>query len=183
MRIIGPPSAEYENVRQSLLSMVDVSPRFVNEMLPSLWHWSVYYGINPVGVVAQSAKETGWGHFRGRVQPWFRNTCGLKVANLQGVMALIPTSDSDHPLCHAQFANWDLGALAHVQHLCAYAGLPERHIGDMPVADPRYTPAVRHVLRGLDHFEQLGGPGSWAPNPAYGRELVDLARKIIPEIP
>lgn len=141
---------------------------FRDRMFPELWAAAVDLGVDPVGMVAQSGKETGWGAYEGQVRPEFHNTCGLKLHTAQ--QALFPgVTDGDLPLAHAMFANWQVGAIAHAQHLCAYATEP---VG-RPVIDPRFTlvgpPAV-------SVWAELGG--RWAPSPTYGIEIEDIMRQL-----
>lgn len=169
MQIIGPPTATWETVRTMLLRQPSIAPLFVNEIAPALWDAGLENVVDPLGMVAQSAKETDWGRFPGKVKAGFYNTAGIKVRN-QG---LYPESAGDLPLAHAQFASWWIGARAHAQHLRAYAGcaVPERD-----VVDPRYW--LVFGKHRLGSFMDLGGPGRWAPSPSYGTELVQIARKL-----
>jgi hypothetical protein len=144
-------------------------------MLEPLWRAASQYGLDPVGLVAQAAKETNWGNYTGRVKPEFHNTCGLKVAPEQQALVFPdqpdprPTAD-DKPLAHAMFSNWWIGAKAHAQHLCAYTG---QLIGEEPV-DPRYELVVNKHW--CENFEDLGG--KWAPAPDYGVKIVAIARRL-----
>lgn len=168
MRIIGPPSATKEKVLANVQVRPGVHARFINEMFEPLWAEALYYGIDPVGVIAQSGKETAWGNFTGNVQPGFFNTGGIKVRN-QPMFPGVTTGDN--PLAHQMFANWQNGAEAHVQHLRAYAGWP---VTEVHIVDPRYQ-FVNPALR-LENFEDLGG--KWAPSASYGVELVAIARQL-----
>jgi hypothetical protein len=127
------------------------------------------YGIDPVGVVAQSHKETGGGKFGGKARPEFYNTCGLKIRH----QPLFPgVTDGDNPLAHAMFASWQVGAVAHVQHLRAYAGWP---VPDTDlVVDPRYVFVIGRYA--CEDFAELGG--KWAPSASYGTELETVARQL-----
>lgn len=180
MRILGGASGTWDAVYGRLLDMPEVTDLFRAEMFNPLWRAADAYHVDPVGVIAQAGKETGWGSFRGAVKPWFRNTCGLKVADVAEVKKLIPTILDDHPLCHAQFGSWAAGAAAHVQHLRAYAGWPVRFDDtDLPLLDPRYHLLKAYLApgKGLTHFEELGG--RWAPSPTYGAEIVATARNLV----
>ena len=120
-------------------------------------------------MVAQSFKETGGGAFSGRVPAWFRNTAGIKVADVPEMMKILGTTDEDHPLVHSQFANWDVGALAQVQHIRAYAGWPVVGM----VVDPRYRLVSGHRC---EDWADLGG--KWAPSAAYGLEIQALMQDL-----
>lgn len=167
MRIIGPPSATFETVRDNLAGMGSTA-LFVNQMFPALWTQGLRYGVDPVGVVAQSFKETGGGKFAGKVKPDFCNPCGLKVR----VQSMLPELAGDQPLAHQIFPNWDVGARAHVQHLRAYAGWPVEP--DDLIVDPRYTYVIGKPW--VESFEDLSG--KWAPALDYGTTLVAVARRL-----
>lgn len=172
MRILGPASASFAVVERNVKAEKGVHSDFAGVMLVELWREAERYGLDPVGVVAQSAKETGWGQFNGAVKRIMRNTCGLKIAQ-PGFVA--GTAD-DATLAHAQFASWQVGARAHAQHLRAYAGHPVPML-DL-VVDPRYAAALTIGLDSpVSDFEQLGG-GRWAPSPTYGAELVVIADRL-----
>lgn len=165
MRIIGPPSAEHSVVRPRLTAL-GVTDLFLNEILPVVWQAGLHYAVDPVGAVAQSFKETGGGKFTGKVKPQFYNTCGLKIRNL----GFDPLASGDHPFAHQIFPSWEVGAIAHVQHLRAYANCP---VGG-PILDPRY-----HLVAGRHrcvHFADLGG--RWAPSPTYGTEVEAIAARL-----
>jgi len=89
------------------------------------------YGVRTELAVAQSAKETGYGHFGGVVQPDFHNWCGLKTS--QG------GANSD-PNAHARFPSDEIGVLAHYQHLALYAGVV---VPTTEIVDPRHRPDLR----------------------------------------
>lgn len=169
MRIIGPPSADRELVLNRLFDVLgNVHVRFAADMFAPLWDAAVGYTIDPVGVVAQAWKETGGGRFAGQVSPHFYNTCGLKVRHVGKYPGV---DDGDRPLAHAQFASWEVGAVAHVQHLCAYSGMPA---GIDLIVDPRYwLVAGRHRV---EQWSELGG--KWAPSPTYGTELEAIMRRL-----
>lgn len=160
---MAPPSATHETVLANLSPRAH--PRFAAEIFPELWQAALEYDHDPVGMVAQSAKETDWWNYTGRVQPWFYNTAGIKVRHVRIVMAMLGTDDQDHPLVHQQFPNWRVGAVAHAQHLRAYVGSPFVGL----VVDPRYTlvgPPFVTTWTELSGRWDGGGPDS-----TYGRDI------------
>jgi len=176
VRIIGPASVRpLDTARQVVLGRVvarpDVQQVFVTQMFPALWSAGETLGVDPVGVVAQSAHETGWGRFGGNVKAEFCNTAGLKNGPAQ--QRTFPgITDGDNPLSHALFGNWYEGALAQAQHLCVYAGHPVVGL----IVDPRYE-TVRQLNRTpIENFSQLGG--AWAPNPGYGELIENVMRYL-----
>jgi len=182
---MGPPTGD----RQAVLDRViaeEVHPRFVADMFPALWSAGLRYAVDPVGMVAQAIKETAGGSFPRKVQPWFHNTCGLRVRDLVAVRGLLAVLagpslplDGEHPLTHHQFGSWAEGAHAHAQHLRAYTGCP---VPEIERVDPRYE--VVFGYHQLGEFEELGGKDAagrtkWAGSPTYGVELVAIAHRLL----
>lgn len=169
MNIMGKPSATYDTVVRGLDRLSStVHPRFRGEMLDPLWKAAEHYGVDPVGMIAQAYKETAGGQFTGAVTPAFFNTAGIKV---RSPGKFIEMDEGDRPLAHQQFPSWKVGAIAHAQHLRAYAGVPVHDL----IVDPRYDWVIgRHSLT---TFEELGG--KWAPAANYGTTLVALAQRLV----
>lgn len=169
MRILGPPSADYDTVHTNLVRK-NAAPLFINDMLPALWSAALKYSVDAVGVVAQSYKETAAGSFGRLVPHFFYNTAGLKLRH--------PNKDlgtaGEVTLAHSQFTGWAHGAEAHVQHLLAYAGTLDMSGASYLVVDPRAAFVVGKYQ--VEHFEELGG--KWAPSLIYGEELVALAEEL-----
>jgi N-acetylmuramoyl-L-alanine amidase len=168
MRIIGPESANHATVVTNIRK-TPATPVFLDEMLPALWQAGLRYYVDPVGVVAQSYKETGGGSFRGQINARFYNPCGLKVRHTDMVPGV---TTGDEPLAHQMFPNWTVGTDAHVQHLRAYTGWPIEP--GVFINDPRYYLVVgKHCI---ENWSQLGG--KWAPSPTYGQEIEDLMVRL-----
>jgi peptidoglycan hydrolase-like protein with peptidoglycan-binding domain len=154
-------------------------PRFADDIIPALYRAAATLrsanagtGIDPAVVVAQAAKETGWGRYSGVLSAEFMNTGGIKTARGGG--------DYD-PDAHQRFASWDDGARAHLNHLAAYVGL-------RPVGTPhgRYYTVLRTDWAGtVRTVEQLGA--RWAPASSYGTDIVrmvgELAARSAPTAP
>lgn len=142
-------------------------------MFPELWDAAVLYGVDPVGVVAQSIKETGGGSFLGKVKPPFNNTCGLKITPQQQEM-FPGVTDDDNPLAHATFASWQVGATAHVQHLRVWCDDPVTEL----IVDPRYQVVVGLLpTRGpAVTWHDLGG--RWTTSLTYGDEIEVIIERL-----
>lgn len=170
-RILDTHSATLPQVTERLqTSGRNIHTRFYLEMLPALWTAATEYAIDGVGMVAQAGKETAWGNFGGAVTPQFYNTAGIKIRHL-GFMPGV--NDLDRPLAHAQFANWEVGAAAHAQHLRAYCGAPVVGL----IVDPRYIYALRTPATAAETWISLGG--KWAPSPTYGAEIEAIMNTLI----
>ena len=168
MEMMRAPSADKGSVLAKLGTLA-VAPRFTQEMFPALWDAALRYGVDPVGLVAQSYKETGKGNFGGQVKPQFYNTAGIKIRHV----GLFPgVTDDDRPLAHQMFPNWEVGAVAQAQHICAYASKP---ITGELIVDPRYTLVAKNL--NLKHWTDLGG--RWAPSPTYGTEIENILTTLI----
>lgn len=169
MPILGPDSAGLAAAQEWARSK-KAHATFVNDILPSLHAAAVESreansgrGIDFAVLVAQSAKETGWGRFGGVLDASFRNTAGIKTAGGGG--------DFD-PDAHQRFPSWAEGARAHVNHLSGYVGL-------YPVGEPhpRYHTVARLSWAGsIKTVEELGA--RWAPSGSYGTDIVKMVREL-----
>jgi len=172
LTILGPVTVSRETVLGNLPP--EAEGLFVDDMFPELWQAAEDNGIRPEGMVAQAGKETSWGQYPGKVKPWFYNPAGIKVKHVAEVMALLGTDDQDHPLVHSQFPSWEVGAIAHAQHLREWCGQPVDGLNIDPRAEavrgllPTKGPAVT--------WADLGG--RWAPSPTYGTELEDIIGRL-----
>lgn len=148
------------------------------EMVAASWAAAVKYELDPVGLGAQMAVETGWGNFPSKARPEFHNPCGLKWHD--ALRKLYPElMTGDMPLAHASFANWRAGCEAHAQHVLAYTltVLPAWQV----VVDTRYADAVAQVRskfgRGAVEWRDLGG--MWAPSADYGTKLESVRENLV----
>lgn len=151
--IAGPPQAAEEQAAAWARSR-GATEEFIS-LASVYWVIGQQLGIRPEVAYAQSAKETAFGRFGGVIDASFHNWCGLKTRE--------GGPDND-PSAHQRFADNNRGILAHLQHLAAYAGVGI--VGE--VVDPRYQWVKKGSARTV---EELGG--RWAPNPDYGRSIVE----------
>lgn len=126
------------------------------------WQIAGDVGLNPVGVYAQTAKETGFGRFGGVIDASYCNPCGLKVRSGGG---------NYDPKAHKRFKNWPEGIQAHVDHAALYAG-----VAGYP---KKVTPDPRHftwIAGKAKYWEDLSG--KWAPSATYGTAVVKMMEQI-----
>ncbi len=165
-RIINTPTMTWTAITGAL-SRVTTSTLFTRDIAPVLWEEAVRYNVDPLGVIAQAAHETGFGQFGGAIDARWRNTCGLKIRDL----SIVPGSNlnSDLPLCHASFPSWSMGARAHVEHLVAYAGGTVFN----PV-DPRYV-----WVAGKNKCVEFRDLSTrWAPSTTYGDKIEAMISRL-----
>lgn len=175
MNIMGPPSASLEVIQRKLREQ-NRGSLFVDSMVPALYNEAIRHGVDPVVAIAQSAKETNYGRFTGKVQEWFFNTAGVKVSPKQQALLKVlkdaaGINDPDHALDHQIYPSWVMGARSQVQHLRRYAGAP---VPEEDVIHARYWVVPLHRLRTVEELS-----GKWAPSSSYGREIVAIARTLI----
>lgn len=119
-------------------------------------------GIRPEVLYAQAGKETGYGHYGGRVLPEMNNWAGIKKYGATG----------DATEDHESFETMQAGVAAHFNHMCAYVGLK-------PIGTPhgRYKAVASMPWAGtVKYVEELGG--KWCPDVQYGKALVELIEEM-----
>lgn len=131
------------------------------ELVPKLYSIAEKEGVNPVLVVVQCAKETGYCRFGGVLDSSFKNTCGLKIPQGGGCT---------DPNAHMRFETWEDGILAQVEHLALYAG-KENYPLDNP-KDPRH---FEYLLGTAPYVVNLSG--NWAGG-TYGEDLVKMIKEV-----
>ncbi|PKR78760.1 N-acetylmuramoyl-L-alanine amidase [Halalkalibacillus sediminis] len=119
-----------------------------------------YYGIRGDIAFAQAMHETNYLRFTGVVQPEQNNFSGLGATG------------SDNP--GASFDTPEESALAHIQHLYAYAStepLPDKY----PLVDPRFNLVTRGSAT---TWQALNG--KWAvPGENYGQSILQIYEKAL----
>ncbi|RKD31204.1 N-acetylmuramoyl-L-alanine amidase [Thermohalobacter berrensis] len=121
-------------------------------------------GIRADVLYCQSAKETNFGKYTGKVTEDMNNFAGIKTKNPKG----------DRTEDHESFPTMEDGIRAHFNHIAAY-------IGVNPIGKPhdRYYLVKNLSWAGsIKYVEELGG--KWAPNPDYGKSIVrDYLKPLI----
>ena len=178
MLILNKPSATQEQCQEWINNVPNAHP-LAKALIPSLWDSAIKNGIDPVVLIAQAMKETGYFNFKGVIRPNFCNTCGLKVTKGGG---------AQDPGAHKRFEYWEDGIQAHADHLALYAGSPnfpkyspdcssypnEQYKINGNTTDPRHFACLHGKCKTV---ESLGG--NWAPSSSYGEDIVRMAQQII----
>lgn len=125
------------------------------------WRYAPERGVRPEIAWAQCCLETGFLKFPGAVTAEHRNMCGLKWRGATG----------DGPDAFAVFPTWDVGIIAHIDHLALYAALPGYPLYDTP--DPKHADSLLGVGKTLTTMAR-----KWAGDPAYEVKLRSLISEM-----
>ena len=177
MKIINKPTATYKQCELWIKSKKTAN-KLALENLPIMWDCAIKNGIDPVILIAQSMKETGWYNFGGVVPASYHNPCGLKITKGGG----------DYEVgAHMRFKSWKEGIMAQSDHLALYAGGPNM---------PKYSPEcashqnanckANGTTQDPRHFTYLFGKCptveslgcNWAPSASYGTDIVRMVKEV-----
>ena len=177
MKIINKPTATYRQCEEWIKSKKSAN-KLALENLPIMWNCAIKNGIDPVILIAQSMKETGWYNFGGVVPASYHNPCGLKITKGGG----------DYEIgAHMRFKSWEDGIMAQSDHLALYAGGP---------TVPKYSPEcgthqnkdckANGTTKDPRHFTYLFGKCptveslgcNWAPSASYGTDIVRMVNEV-----
>lgn len=128
---------------------VNAAAPFINALIPLAYQLAPTLGVRPDVLVAQSAKETGWGHFGGDVLAGQHNWSGIKTSDSTGFHT---------------FADHAEGVLAQAQHLALYAG---SLIPSHQVVDPRHFARIRGTAPTVEMLSNR-----WSTEATYGQSIV-----------
>ena len=177
MKIINKPTATYEQCEKWIKSKKTAN-KLALENLPIMWNCAIKNGIDPVVLIAQSMKETGWYNFGGVVPASYHNPCGLKITKGGG----------DYEVgAHMRFKSWEDGIMAQSDHLALYAGGPyvpkyspecashlnADHMDNGTTKDPRH---FTYLFGKCPTVESLGC--NWAPSASYGTDIVKMIKEV-----
>ena len=120
------------------------------------WEYGEITGIRPEVLYAQSAKETAFGRYGGRVLPQMNNFAGIKK--------LGATNDATED--HESFETIEDGVRGHFNHMSAYVGI--QPIGE--VHGRYYSVKTLSWAGTIKYVEDLGG--RWCPDLYYGYAII-----------
>lgn len=159
--ILGNPSATLQQAKK--WAQERRAADFFVRLADLYWSMAPSRGmVDPAVAYAQSAHETGYGHFGGVIDASYHNPCGLKITS---------GGDNNDPNAHHRFRNWEEGIAAHLDHLALYAGAAGYPRNGSP--DPRHFPWIRGTAQTV---YALGG--RWAPSSRYGQDIAQ--RHLVP---
>lgn len=123
-------------------------------------------GVRPEVAYAQAALETGYMKYGGVIESTYHNPCGMKKKG---------GGPDGAASSHQQYASWDDGITACIDHLALYAGAAGYPLPEGATPDGKQSRSLYGVAPTV---EQLGG--IWAPSPTYGSHIVsDLLAPLI----
>lgn len=141
----------------------DAPEWFACALAKTYWRLAPLHGVRPEVAYAQAALETGFGKFGRAVTREHNNYCGLKVVN--------PGAD-DAADSHARFPTPEVGVIAHLEHICLYAGAlgyPKA----VPI-DPRHFSYLFGKAKKVEDWSTR-----WAPSSTYHEKIVTFIDAII----
>ncbi len=163
----GKPSASYSTTDTA--QALPTPAEFVHRVLPSIRRAANELGVDPMGILAQAALETGWG------QRMPRNADGSASHNLFGIKAGDEWTGARAPADTMEVINGV--ATAHRVSFRSYASI-EQSIGDF-TSLLKNSPRYRDVLAaGADSgaFVARLGRSGYATDPEYANKLKQILR-------
>jgi peptidoglycan hydrolase FlgJ len=165
---VAPKSAsETGSIVQPSVSVAASPAEFVHRMLPSIKTAAASLGVNPLGLMAQAALETGWG------QRMPRNADGSPSNNMFGIKAGEGWSG---PKAVADTMEVTNGVAAPKRTAFRSYGSIEESVNDFAALlknSPRYKDALAAGTDAQAYVSRIGGSG-YATDPEYGNKLNEI---------
>jgi flagellar protein FlgJ len=143
---------------------VQTPAEFINHVLPSIRRAAAALGVNPQGLLAQAALESGWG----RRMP--RNADGSSSLNLFGVKAGDEWTGARATADTVEFSN---GVATPRRSVFRSYGSIEESVGDFANLlknSPRFRQAIASGADPQDYIDGIGKSG-YATDPDYANKL------------
>ncbi len=158
------PKQESAGSSSAAVAMAQTPAQFVSHVMPSIRRAAASLGVNPQGLLAQAALETGWG----RRMP--RNPDGSSSLNLFGVKAGDEWPGARATANAVEFNN---GVAAPRRGVFRSYGSIEESVSDFAnllKSSPRYRQAIAAGADPQGYIEGIGKSG-YATDPDYANKL------------
>jgi flagellar protein FlgJ len=167
-QISGKPAPAPPKSASDMAGSIAHSPtEFVNRLLPSIKTAAASLGLNPMGLLAQAALETGWG------QRLPRNADGSSSFNLFGIKA---GEGWAGPKAIADSMEVSNGVAAPKRTAFRSYGSVEDSVKDFAALlknSPRYKDALAAGTDPQAYAARIGASG-YATDPEYGNKLTEI---------
>jgi flagellar protein FlgJ len=153
-------------------AMVQTPAQFINQVMPSIRRAAATLGVNPKGLLAQAALETGWG----RRMP--RNADGSSSLNLFGVKA---GDEWEGARATADTVEYSNGVATPRRSVFRSYGSIEESVSDFANLlknSPRYRQAIGSGADPRDYIDGIGNSG-YATDPDYAHKLTQILNSAV----
>jgi flagellar protein FlgJ len=161
------PKQTSAGISDAAAAMVQTPAQFINQVMPSIRRAAAELGVNPKGLLAQAALETGWG----RRMP--RNADGSSSLNLFGVKAGDEWVGARATADTVEFNN---GVATPRRSVFRSYGSIEESVTDFANLlrnSPRYRQAIASGADPRDYIDGIGKSG-YATDPDYANKLTQI---------
>jgi flagellar protein FlgJ len=166
-QISGKPAPAVPKSAAETGSIAATPAEFINRMMPSIKTAAGSLGVNPLGLMAQAALETGWG----RRMP--RNADGSPSYNMFGIKA---GEGWTGPKAIADSMEVTNGVAAPKRTAFRSYGSIEESVNDFAALlknSPRYKDALAAGANASAYVARIGSSG-YATDPDYGNKLNEI---------
>jgi flagellar protein FlgJ len=161
------PKQASAGISSAAVAMVQTPAQFINHVMPSIRRAAATLGVNPKGLLAQAALETGWG------QRMPRNADGSSSLNLFGIKAGDEWTGARATADTVEFNN---GVATPRRSVFRSYGSIEESVSDFANLlknSPRYRQAVAAGADPQDYIDGIGKSG-YATDPDYANKLSQI---------
>jgi peptidoglycan hydrolase FlgJ len=161
------PKQASAGISSAAAAMVQTPAQFINHVMPSIRRAAATLGVNPKGLLAQAALETGWG----RRMP--RNADGSSSLNLFGIKAGDEWTGARATADTVEFNN---GVATPRRSMFRSYGSIEESVSDFANLlknSPRYRQAIAAGADPQDYIDGIGKSG-YATDPDYANKLSQI---------
>jgi peptidoglycan hydrolase FlgJ len=166
-QISGKPAPALPKSAAETGSIAATPAEFINRMMPSIKTAASSLGVDPMGLMAQAALETGWG------QRMPRNADGSPSYNMFGIKA---GEGWTGPKATADSMEVTNGVAAPKRTAFRSYGSIEESVNDFAALlknSPRYKDALAAGANPFAYVARIGSSG-YATDPSYGNKLNEI---------